>query len=87
MTPDAILNACMERLADPSLSTLDVLRIRLAASFAWQEKEMGGIEHVQFSYANGTPIVPPGDPCHPVQLQARGYRDGIGWPKRILSSP
>jgi hypothetical protein len=59
LSPDEVMDLCMEHL--PLAQTMqDVVNIRIAGRFAWQEKEMGGIEHVQFAYRNNTPIVPPG---------------------------
>lgn len=80
-TPDEIMNLCMVAL--PNARTLtDHCNIRIAGRFAWQEKEMGGIEHVQFAYRNDTPIVPPGHCGHPLELVKRGFIDGKGWPDR-----
>lgn len=59
----------------------DVNNIRIAARLRWEQKEMGGLEHVQFAYRNSTPIVPVGHCCHPFELVKRGYIDGSGWPK------
>lgn len=49
----------------------------------WEREEMGGLEHVQFAYRNGTPIVPIGHCGHPLELVKRGYIDGKGWPKEV----
>lgn len=79
-TPDEILALCMEHL--PCAKNMqDFTNIRIAGRLAWEQKEMGGIEHVQFSHRNNTPIVPLGHCCHPVELVKRGYIDGHGWPK------
>jgi len=80
LSPDEVMDLCMEHL--PLAQTMqDVVNIRIAGRFAWQEKEMGGIEHVQFAYRNNTPIVPPGHCGHPLELVKRGFIDGQGWPK------
>lgn len=79
MSDDDILTMCAERL--PSATNMkDHCNIRMAARFAWERKEMGGAEHVQFAYRNRTPIVPVGHCCHPIELVKRGFIDGIGWP-------
>lgn len=64
------------------LTTRNVMNLRIAASLAWQEEEIGGLEHLQFAYRNGTPIVPPGHVGHPVELVKRGFIDGHGWKKQ-----
>ena len=67
---------------NPRLATQkNINSVRIAASLKWQQEEMGGIEHVQFSYRNGTPIVPPDHCAHPINLVRRGFIDGQGWPK------
>lgn len=60
----------------------NVVNIRIAARFAWEREEMGGKEHLDFAYRNGTPIVPPGHCGHPLELVKRGYVDGKGWPDK-----
>ena len=66
----------------PAARTMqDVVNIRIAGRLAWEVHEMGGQEHVDFAYRNGTPIVPMGHCCHPIELVKRGYVDGKGWPK------
>ena len=65
----------------PQLATLQNLtNVRIAARLKWEQEEMGGIEHVQFAYRNGTPIVPIGHCGHPLELVKRGFVDGVGWP-------
>jgi hypothetical protein len=79
-TPDEILDLCVEHL--PLANNLtDLNNIRMAGRFAWEQKEMGGLEYVQFAYRNNTPIVPPGHCGHPLELVKRGFIDGEGWPK------
>lgn len=81
LSPDEVIDLCWRNL--PRATNLrDQTNVRIAARLAWEEKELGGIEHVQFAYRNGTPIVPPGDCCHPVELVKRGYIDGQGWPAK-----
>lgn len=76
----AILSQC------PGLATKqNVVNIRYAARLKWEQEEMGGLEHVQFAYRNGTPIVPLGDCCHPMELVKRGFVDGKGWPRQTSS--
>lgn len=78
MSPDEIMLGCWGRILEARTLT-DICNLRMAARFAWQIKEMGGLEHVQFAYRNNTPIVPPGHCGHPTQLISRGFVDGIGW--------
>jgi len=69
---------------NPDLLTMQNLcNLRMAARLKWEQEEMGGIEHVQFAYRNGTPIVPPGDCGHPLELVRRGFVNGVGWPKEL----
>lgn len=66
----------------PGMATLEnICNLRIAARLKWEQEEMGGLEHVQFSVRNNTPIVPPGHVGHPIELVKRGYVDGTGWPK------
>jgi hypothetical protein len=79
-SPEEIMALCMEMLPFARTFT-DAANIRIAGRMAWEEKEMGGIEHVQFAHRNNTPIVPQGHCCHPLELVKRGFIDGHGWPK------
>lgn len=84
MTSSEILDHGLSMfIAQPRLVTrTNIMNLRVAASLAWQQEEMGGIEHFRFALRNGTPVVPPGHCCHPVELVKRGYVDGKGWPKQ-----
>lgn len=82
MEYDELAPLCMEALTRAK-TVADVANIRMAARFAWERKEMGGEEHWLFAHRNGTPIVPPGHECHPIELVKRGYVDGKGWPKPV----
>lgn len=86
MDYDILAPRLMETLARTAckrkVTPLEMLNLRLVGRLAWERKEMGGEEHVQFAYRNGTPIVPPGHSCHPVELVKRSYVDGKGWPER-----
>lgn len=64
------------------LTKTNAMNLRLAARFIWEQEEMGGLEHVQFAYRNGTSIVPIGHECHPLKLVERGFIDGKGWPDK-----
>ena len=74
------MDLCAEKVSTAKCRR-DILNIMLAARIAWEEKEMGGIEHVQFSYRNGSPIVPFGHCGHPTELVKRGFVDRKGWPQ------
>jgi len=53
------MQMCMEHV--PYAKTFqDMVNLRMAGRLAWEEKEMGGIEHVMFARRNDTPIVPIG---------------------------
>lgn len=66
----------------PDMATMtNICNLRIAGRLKWEQEEMGGLEHVQFAYRNGTPIVPPGHCGHPTELVKRGFVDGVGWPK------
>lgn len=80
MEYNALMSLCWENLPFAK-DNVDVLNIRMAARLAWEQKELGGLEHWQFAYRNNTPIVPVGHCCHPIELVKRGFVDGKGWPK------
>jgi len=89
MTSQEIIAEGMKKLAqNPAMATMgNFANLRIAARLTWECEEMGGEEYVQFAYRNGTPIVPPGHECHPLELVKRGYIDGVGWPKDGPPSP
>lgn len=70
-----------------TVTPLNIINLRIAARLKWEEEEMGGLEHVQFAYRNGTPIVPPNHCGHPTQLVKRGFIDNVGWPKDKKDEP
>lgn len=82
-TPDEIMEMCMEHV--PYAKTFqDMVNLRMAGRLAWEEKEMGGIEHVMFARRNDTPIVPIGHCGHPLELVKRGFVDGHGWKVKTM---
>ena len=78
-----MMDLFLENLS-PTQTLTDNFNIRIAGRLAWERKEMGGIEFVQFAHRNNTPIVPFGHCGHPVELLKRGYIDGKGWPKNTI---
>lgn len=81
LTSKEIIQRGLSMLAEnPDLGTLqNIVNLRMAARLTWEKEEMGGLEHVQFAHRNGTPIVPVGHCCHPLELVKRGFVDGVGW--------